>query len=447
MTDEEHYQSTISPERLAWGVLLVSFAIFCFICAASTLGVYYFLFESTLSLHANLNVGRGTVGVVLDEQTPQAVSSPRAIGSNTLIQTDSADYWSQANIEFVDPDHEQVVASLIIQHDSIIELRHARRPRFEWSNTNYEIAFENVSGQVDLFVFDSNRPLDIVFYLTDNAEIRIDAVGHYTIRVVDGETRLINWYGQAILIAPDRVSAISIPEGQVGIINTVGEIEREPAPLNLIENGQLNTIGAEQSAGVIVNDPVIGGWSCTHRPNTNLPLGNYFSDQLDNGRQAFRLVRAGGATTNAQTSCEYTFPNGLDISSYDYIALQAVFLIKFHSVNGCGEQGSECPMMFRIRYTDINGIEREWIHGAYYLPFESAQANWKRRCDTCISDNIRINQNTWYIYNSDNLFNVIPPDQMPKTINQVMFFSEGHQYDVFIDEIALIAESLPNELE
>ena len=449
VVDEEQFQPKVSPERLAWGVLLISFAIFCFICAASTLGVYYFMFDSSLSLQATLNVGRGTVGVTEGGRTPQAVSGARGIEHHTIVQTDSADYWSQANIDFIDPNHNQVIASLVVRHDSSIELQNARRPRFDWSNVNYEVSFGNLTGQVDLFVFDTtDRPLDVDFSMANGTEIRINSPGRYLLESVDGEIRLTNWTGQAVLIAPDRVSAVSIPAGQIGLVDLEGQILRYNAPINFLENGDLTTSGMTQpQAGVIVNDPVAGRWSCTHRPNTNLPLGNYFSDLSPDGRDAFRLVRGGGATTNAQTSCEYSFPEGLDISNYNFIALQAAFYLKYHSVNGCGEQGSECPMMFKIQYTDVNGIAREWIHGVYYLPFESAQNNWKRRCDTCISDNIRINSDTWYIYNSDNLFNVIPPDQTPQVINRVIFFAEGHQYDVYIDEIALIADPVADESE
>ncbi|HLU10037.1 MAG TPA: hypothetical protein VK003_10260, partial [Oceanobacillus sp.] len=60
-------------QRLAWTVLLVSFAIFCVICVASGIGVHYFLFRSTVPMLTELTVGRGTAIVTHPDLSPDPI--------------------------------------------------------------------------------------------------------------------------------------------------------------------------------------------------------------------------------------------------------------------------------------------------------------------------------------------------------------------------------------
>lgn len=218
---------------------------------------------------------------------------------------------------------------------------------------------------------------------------------------------------------------------------------------NLLVNNQLQFA---REAGEQTVDPTGAflppfGWSCTNGPASNLPVGNYFQDTAPDGRRSFRLVRGSGADTNGYTRCDQSFGDGLDVSAYDSLHLQSMFYVQSQSLNGCGQEGSECPMMFRIRYKfsptgdPSQLIETEWVHGLYTVPLAPAQetAGWKRQCGTCLQPHIRILGQTWYVYQSGNLFDVIPDERRPVIITQVEFFAEGHQYDVYVDDVSLLA--------
>ena len=47
--------SRFSASRLAWPVLLIAFAIFCFTCVVTGLGLNFFLFESTVPMQVALD--------------------------------------------------------------------------------------------------------------------------------------------------------------------------------------------------------------------------------------------------------------------------------------------------------------------------------------------------------------------------------------------------------
>jgi hypothetical protein len=129
------------------------------------------------------------------------------------------------------------------------------------------------------------------------------------------------------------------------------------------------------------------------------------------------------------------------VTQYNYLSLQAVLYINYQSLEGCGVEASECPLMLYIDYTDVNGVSgRRWFHGVYVKPLASSSP-WKRLCDDCLQEHILIYEKTWYIYNSGNWLNLFVADRRPAKINAISFYAEGHEYDVFVDEVAILARS------
>lgn len=445
-------QMRIAPERLAWSVLLLSFATFCVICAASTLFAHFFLFQSSLSLETTLQVGRGTVGITESATAPQAETQSRQLSRDTAIRTDSQDQWSQAVLSFRDPETgQESIVTAVLKNDTSVFLRRANRPRFSWSSTIYEISLQGLDGEIDIRVAnDLPRPIELSITTVTGDEVLINRGGNY---LIDGSSEglsVVTRTGEAIIISADRALAYAIPGGQQATFNSASqELTRTPYMQNLLVNNQLQFSREAREQTVDPTGAYLPpfGWSCTNGPVSNLPVGNYFEDTASDGRRSFRLVRGSGADTNGYTRCDQSFGDGLDVSTYDSLYLRSMFYVDSQSLNGCGQEGSECPMMFRIRYKfSPDGdrsqlIETEWVHGLYTVPLSPAQetAGWKRQCGTCLQPHIRILGQTWYVYESGNLFDVIPDERRPVVITQVEFFAEGHQYDVFVDDVSLLA--------
>ena len=146
-------------------------------------------------------------------------------------------------------------------------------------------------------------------------------------------------------------------------------------------------------------------------------------------------MRGDNADTSGVTGCVHTL-NDIDVSSYDYLAMQATLYVSYQSLSRCGTVASECPLMLYIGYIDQNaqpgGV---WRQGLYAR--NDAGTNYLLRCDTCINNHIRIRDNVWYTYTSDNLIELL--DRRPAVITDIVFYASGHQYDVFVDEVRLLA--------
>ncbi|MBK9749758.1 MAG: hypothetical protein IPO91_23695 [Chloroflexi bacterium] len=108
-------------QRVAWGVLLISFAIFCLLCVASVIGAYFFLFESTLPMESELRVSRGTAVVVGSDMIEQGVRTGLQLFNSALISTDTI---SQAALTVYDQNRENFpVATLTLQSGTAVDMK------------------------------------------------------------------------------------------------------------------------------------------------------------------------------------------------------------------------------------------------------------------------------------------------------------------------------------
>ena len=448
VSEEVHYR--VSPERLAWGVLLIAFAVFCFIAVGSALAIHHYAFRSSLAMDMLLQVGSGTVGVKFPNTAEQAATSQRVLTSDSTIRTTTTDRWSQAVLSFRDDSaDESLVAMVTLKSATSLHVLNASRPRFDWSTAVYSIDITELSGEIDVRVSDVfGHPIEIYIETIGGAEVRLTSGGIYRITALDTRVHATNVSGEAVMIAPDRLTAVSIPMGEEGVVFTdTNTFVRHPALVDLVANSDLATSMPAAGASEALADPPFV-WNCSSGPPTNLPSGRYRADVAPDGRRGFRLVRSEGANTNGYTRCEQTLGEareGVDVREYDYLSLQTTLYIDYQSLSLCGIDGSECPLMLRVKFIDVNGNPGEWIHGIYARL--DPGTNVPRRCDTCLDNHLQIYEKTWYIYNSENLFTLFQESQRPAIITDVVFYASGHQYDVYVDEVALLAGNLQNLTE
>ncbi len=445
--EEQEYQPNYNPIRLAWGVLLVAFSVFCMICVASTLGVYFYFFQSSLSLESVLQVGRGTASVRAESAPQEAESGTRRLGGGTTVRTDQIDLLSQALITFHDGRYEEdLIASITLKGDTTVALMHATGPRFDWSQPMYYIELANVFGEVDVLIADDlQRDIQIILRTPDGIEARLNASGRYTLNSTMTVVQLTNWYGRSVLIPSESQTGLSIPEGQRGMLPLDStEIQLMPSMDQLVSNGELETV-------ISTTDSVTalpGGWSCTNGPPNNPPKGRYVTAIAPDGRPSLRLVRGSGADSMGYSRCIQTLYDedgdvGVDVSQYDQLYLRATLYVDYQSLSACGTKGSECPLMVKIDYIDDSGRPGgEWIHGIYARL--DPVTDYPLRCETCFSDHVFIREKTWYTYNSGNLFNILPPEIRPARVTGIVFYASGHDYDVYLDEVKLLGNTAIN---
>lgn len=464
VTQETTHAPDKRQERTAWGILWVAFAAFCLTCAASGMGVYFFLFNSTVPMQSLLQVSRGTLGVTGTDLIEQVVRDrPRALlpGDRVTVNPDSQGLLLIRDLRR----EESFVAALTLRADSRVSLVDAARPRFDWSTQTYRVDLADVSGDIEVLVPTTiDRGISLALAVGGGDLVLLTEPGQYVISVRGQQIEVMDFVGTALLVADDRTNTRSIPVGQRGRLSIPSnEIVLLPGFVNLLGESSFAEVSVSGTgADLDVGARVVTSWICGDAPRSNPPSGTFRFDALD-GRPAVHLVRGEGATTHGETRCVKRFgpgAYGLDISGYNYLTLRAALYVAGQSLSVCGVAGSECPLMLEMQYIpdgfdtsappplvnqDFGSVfdplrespARMWHHGFYAVP--PGENRSPLRCDTCPQDHTFVRSGVWYTYDSGNLLAFFPPAQRPRHILNLSFYASGHQYEVYVSEVSLIA--------
>ncbi|RMG85617.1 MAG: hypothetical protein D6712_09120, partial [Chloroflexi bacterium] len=277
----------IKPERLAWGVVLIAFAIFCTVCALTTIGVYSFFFQSTVPMRVDLVVGVGSVAITESDLIPRVERGVRDLTSvvNASVSTDQQ---SQGTLSFRIPDEDgRLLAAVTVKRNTTLSLRGASLPRFSWSTSDYIIDLRDFRGEVDILVTERNDDNHFVLSVLSptGAQIHIDTTGQYTLTSNDTLVQVVNRRGRAILFAPDLSTNRAIPAGNRGtLILQTNEIILDSAFTDLLVNASFDTVyDAEASEQPRLPER----WGCSNNQE-DLPIGQWLPQIVD-GRGVIRL--------------------------------------------------------------------------------------------------------------------------------------------------------------
>ncbi len=432
----ERSNARTDPHRLAWGVLLMAFAVFCVTCAAAGFVVNFFLFQSTVPMLSNLTVSRGSVEVTEPaDPIARSVRTPVNLSGIAEVGTDSQ---SQAKLFVRDTLADgRLIAIVTLHTNSTLTLRTAARPRFNWSTSGYFVDLRDVSGRFDITIVpDLGRDVLVTLRSTQGVLINLSESGDYIVNTSNTRVQVLNRAGMAVLVPIGSQVGYVVPVAGQGVVDTeTNTFETRQGYTELLQNSSFTALNPSVSSGDA--QELLSGWVCNNDP-TDDPPGSYRSQMVD-GVMLLRLERFGDATTHGRTSCVQTFgQTGLDVVArgFDYLALRATFSINFQSLNACGIEGSECPLMLRVDYIDQNGQAQKWYHG--FFSANDEQLLYPLQCNSCRQAHEFINPKTWYTFDSANLFALLPPDQRPVQIVAVWFYASGHQFDVQVSEIALL---------
>lgn len=432
------YSGPLPPDKIAWIVMLVAFALFCSVTLSTVFGVYHYLFRSTVAMSATLQVATGTIGLVPGaDPTVVAVRENRELtNSITGISTDSL---SQATIliheNLAEAETEPLLAAVTLQGDTQLTFNSANRPRFEWSQNPQYVLFSGVKGELDILVTGVGDRSFLMDIYSDSlssdkgVNIQISGNGRYRLSVTEDEARLLNLAGEALAYFRDDQSQRVLARSGQELVARIGArgISTVSTTDSLLENGSFSLLHESRALSALTD------WECTVRQE-NPPPGDFSLVRYD-GRVGLRLSRFNNAQSNGEVRCTQTFDgDGLSVRDYESMRVLTTFRTNYQSLSVCGSAASECPLMLQVSYYDDNarGL-RNWYRGFYY-----AAANARKRCDSCIEDHVDINQSVWYTFDSDNLFNLIAEEDRPVRIKSVSFYASGHQFDTIMSEMILL---------
>ena len=128
MTDTTNENEVGIPMgRITWGVLVTAFVVFCMICLASTIGLYGFIFRSTVPMSATLQISRGTALVTNADVTERGYRAETTLPTRPVVINNSAQTQSVLVFGSADPERGPL-ALLTLQDNSEIRLLSAEHP-------------------------------------------------------------------------------------------------------------------------------------------------------------------------------------------------------------------------------------------------------------------------------------------------------------------------------
>jgi hypothetical protein len=419
-----------SPERLAWITLLGAFAIFLTLCGLLSLSAQWFLFSSSQNLASTVYVGRGTVGLrALGDENEEAVRLNRQVGRQDTLSTDEI---AQGYLVFRDSSlQDRVVSTILLLPGSQIRLHSAIHPRFSFSTGQYEILLEDMQGRIEVSIPPALPQALRLQIQSAQGEVVLSESGVYLLWVDAGGLRLFPRGNAAELRPAIQDDFLSVQSGQMA------QLARDQQTLSL-----------DQSTLELVPNPLFlqstdpqtpDYWGCySLSERTDSPRGSFTLTTYE-GRRSLFVQRGGGTFVGAgETGCRQFFgQEGLEVSGYSSLRLRATMMILWQSLAICGSQASECPLMVELSYLNEFGFEQRWIHGFY--AFDHGNTEVPLACNSCLTNHERINGGSWYTFESANLLN-LPEGFRPTRLLQIRFYISGHEYDVAISELSLLAE-------
>jgi hypothetical protein len=132
-----------------------------------------------------------------------------------------------------------------------------------------------------------------------------------------------------------------------------------------------------------------------------------------------------------------------DVSGFDSLRLSATLRVVDQSLDVCGVQGSECPLMIIVNYIDDNGVSQVWQHGFY----ANGTVDDNLTPGGCISCAViqrphdRVPLGQLYFYEVDLIQELASQGALPpRFIESVTLVGSGHSFVTDVSDVSLIVE-------
>lgn len=415
-------------ERLAWTVLLISFAVLVALLVGIPLGIYQWVQRATVSPHMEVQVLEGTAQIQPPDDSPR-----RALANGESAEVEAGSrLWNDAETEtlltFTSPNGQYVLATAQIYPNTELVVSLARSPRYDMSSAPHRIEIAVETGRVRLGLSrETDRETD-VRGRTAHAQFLLWEAGSYSLDVSNRDSQITVREGKATIFV-DQDRNLGLEEGQRGVAGVGGILTGPLRPeRDLVVNGHFR-------------QPLDQGWQIRTDAVDASESAGTVEIVTAGGSEGVRLTRSG--TNHAETGIYQTLNQSL--SDYQSLQLHLSARLDYHDLGVCGTVGSECPLMARIKYRDQAGNEQDWVQGFYYWidPAVPAQ-DQPALCVLCPSprqSHEQENQGVQFFYDSPNLIEVLSQNgHSPSSIVEITVYASGHSYDVLLSEIELLVQ-------
>jgi hypothetical protein len=400
------------PERTAWVVVWIAFAVFCLVVVCVPLGVRHLLLYSTVEHPAVLQTLEGTA--VVDNP---AAGSEFAVTKDTRDEkmrtlsegmVISLDEGSRAFIHFFDG------SSLHLLPGSRVYLDQMRGPRFDMGVRPNTIYVRVVTGRVKVVTAAPRRAAGLDYRLRFpllDSEVVITSDGLYGIEVEPDGAQVFANQGSAVVTANGK--SVQLVAGERSTI----EAGHQPV-------GPTEDAREMVSNGDFSDDLEVGWGLYNDQGNDGGDVDGTAVKVTDDGQPAVRFRRTDSNNNHCETILEQTINRDLP-DPVTSLEVRAMVKLVNQSLSGGGYLGSEFPLMIRLRYRDAYGSENEWVQGFYY---ENPQSS---PCGTAVL----YPRDTWQPFYSGNLLDMLDPK--PYRILSVKVTAAGWDYESLVRWISV----------
>lgn len=411
-----------NPERTAWFVLWAAFTLCCFLAYLVPSGLRWFVQTAAAD-----NTIRLTNSNTVYVQRPGRASLEANLTEVPVGSTISTETTAQASLTFGPANQDQTIASLTIYGDTQISIDRADSPRFaNWSLQPHHLILRLTKGRLRVFTSAaSDRTVEVQILSAPDTATLIAARGsNLSVEASFVGTTVTVREGEAQVTAQNQT--LTLVKDQRADVTGAGPAGPLPAERDLIRDGDFQN-GLSASWQVDVRPPA----------DPNEDPGRARAVELD-GRQGVNFQRVGqnwGQVGLAQDLNQ-------DVRDFKSLRLQLDVYLSFQDLSNCGSQGTECPVMVKIRYGDTAGVEREWLQGFYYK-YDANPVFGYTFCAPCsprYADHLRVQQNQWLTFESNDLLEAMHTAGAPAAVlKTIMVYGSGHTFESNVAQIQLLA--------
>ncbi len=399
------------PERAAWIVLLLSFALFLFLVTSIPMAVRNLYHTAAAKQSLQFETTLGTVLLYPpNSDQPIALTERReGISEGSRLETGAA---TQGVLGLpAGGQSDELMGTILLYPNSSLEVEMSRRPYFAGSNEPYTLRIRVQEGQVRLFTRSAfDRPVEVQIE-TPQGEAQLEE-GNYAFFVKADSSEIVVKQGVARIFRPG-LEPVEIEPGLRTWIQADGTIlPAVTAVHNLLQDSAFTR-------------PLGEVWESYTPPYVTPGTVDFIEKD---GRHAARFSYRGPDQMHTEIGIRQVVDQ--DVHNYDSLVVKLDVNLDWQTLAGAGEQSSEFPLRVEITFTDIFGKERRWGHGFY---------NMDPLPEYPLFGGEQIPLFNWHSYESENLMELLDATP-PAHIDSIKLYASGWNYLSFASDLELIVE-------
>ncbi len=409
-------------ETVAWMVLFAALTICLTLALGTPLAIRGYVLHNTRPLIINLHPRSGTV----TRQEPGSatavlVTQVTEIQPNRRIHlTDSGD---DALLLFYHPDEPDLpIVTVQLYGRTEVIVDRARTPRFDASKLPHYVELDIRRGANTRITVEGDARAATLRLQTPHGAIDLTE-GTYSVTVERQQTLFNVSAGQAYVPSPTT--------GEMLVLTNLQRVELTEAGIGEITVGARDIL---RNRNGNFQENLTNYWQIyTKTAFDDESGGTVHQTETSDNQRIVNFTRVG--REHAETGIIQEL--NMDIRGAKSLRVQARIRVDAQTIGVCGSLGTECPIMLRLEFTDLDSnAPREWLQGFYSI--DGTDGAFCQICQWRVQ-HYQVPLSVWYDYESPDLLPLLrEQDIEPSSLVSIKVYASGHTYRSAIDDLAIL---------